>query len=189
MLRLGLIAILALTGCGRTHLLEGLDGGFDAGEPDAGATVADAGTPPPLCPPPAPNSGRVWGTTPLGTIDFGNVWVGTEGPWSHSCPHLTVFASPGPAPEHATSLVVDFHYLKPPTLGPAKGLATVQLNGMSANIEVTANVTRADGLTTSSQPSAGWRTTLSFAASDGGWTLQGVLTEVPDCSGATWYCL
>ena len=32
-------------------------------------------------------------------------------------------------------------------------------------------------------------TSLTFSAADGGWTLQGVLTDVPDCEQLTWMCL
>ena len=167
-----------------------LDAGFDAGLPEAGtATPADAGPPPAACPAPAPNTGRVWGTTPLGPIDFQNVWIGTEGPWSHSCPHVTVVATSGSAPSPAASFVVDFLFSKPPALGTNKGVATLRLDGKTATIAVTADLTRADGLTLSSTPISGWRTSLTFAAADGGWTLQGVVTEAPDCSNATWFCI
>ncbi len=189
-LRWGAIAACALLGCGRTLLRDETgDAGFVT---DAGFVEVhpqDAGTPPPWCPVPAENSGRVWGTTPLGNIDFKNVWVGTEGPGSHSCPHLTVFASVSAAPDLAATLVVDFPYGRSPTLGPNKGAATLTLNGQVASIDVSALVTRADVLTAGAMPSADGRTSLTFAASDGGWTMQGVLTEVPDCWKATWFCL
>lgn len=186
MLRLLLLSVV-LVGCGRT-LLTDEPGAADARTRDAGTTV-DAGREPPLCPPPQPGVGRVWGTTPLGTIDFQNVWVGTEGPWSHSCPHLTLFASPGDEPNHAASFSVDFLYAKPLSLGPKRGVATLQLGGKTAAIPVTADVTRADGLTTSGAPMEGWRTTLTFAAADAGWTVQGFVTEAPDCMRITWFCL
>ena len=181
-------AAIAAAGCGRTHLYDdAADAGTDAGVPDAGVIDAgtfDAGVRPPLCPPSTPGTGHIWGTTPLGTIDFQNVWTGTESPGGHSCPHVTVYGSPGNEPGQGGAFIVDFS-----SLGATRGIARLTVGGKTATIDVAGNVTRADGLTMGSAPSDTWRTTVTFAAVDGGWTVQGTVTEAPDCFRATWFCI
>ncbi len=188
-------AMLATLACGRSGVFRDsdaprTDGGTrvdDAGSPvDAGAAF-DGGWQPPMCPPPPVNRGRVWGATPLGSIDFGYVWVGTEPSGSHSCPHLTLVASDSATQNPRALFKVDFYYAPMPVLGDVGGLATLYLEGKMAQFKVTAHVTRADALRPSaaSQP---WLTDLTFTAP---YTvaLEAVLTEVPDCPDVTWFCI
>ncbi|MFT3837987.1 MAG: hypothetical protein QM723_13455 [Myxococcaceae bacterium] len=194
--------ILAAAACGRTDPLRSapapaqypqpvIDAGVpDAGQPtpDAGPIISDAG----LCPQSA-DAGFFTGTTPLGPFSAGYLWVGTEAPTTHSCPHITVHASQYPPGSQNVAVVsIDFDTFSemiPALPFDLPGQGTLYLGDTMLLFGATGHFTRADGLTQGhTLPYDSWRTALTIDGTDAGFSLTGAVDTL-ECPGSTWECL